>query len=264
MKIQRTHTRTVFISDIHIPYEDKKALEMAMEIIKDLKLTDKDNIIIGGDLLDYYPISSFSPDLTSSNIEIEIFEGVEFLNDLRKIAKKTNIYFFEGNHEQRMQKKILSACSALAPFLANRLHIHEILEFKKFKVRNVSTPFSLNKKLFYMHGHEKRGFASPIHIANVNLKYYNRSIVFGHHHRFDMTVATQLDGSLLGGFANGCLADLSRMPGGLYSPFDNTQRGISVVYEKSNGFFHVQQHMFIPNKQKGYDCLVGGKGYTSK
>ena len=41
MKIQRTHTRTVFISDIHIPYEDKKALAMAMEIIKDLKLTDK-------------------------------------------------------------------------------------------------------------------------------------------------------------------------------------------------------------------------------
>ena len=88
MKIQRTHTRTVFISDIHIPYEDKKALAMAMEIIKDMKLTDKDNIIIGGDLLDYYPISSFSPDMTSSNIEIEIFEGVEFLNDLRHIAKK--------------------------------------------------------------------------------------------------------------------------------------------------------------------------------
>ena len=108
MKIQRTHTRTVFISDIHIPYEDKKALAMAMEIIKDMKLTDKDNIIIGGDLLDYYPISSFSPDMTSSNIEIEIFEGVEFLNDLRHIAKKTNIYFFEGNHEQRMQKKTIS------------------------------------------------------------------------------------------------------------------------------------------------------------
>ena len=26
MKSQRTHTRTVFISDIHIPYEDKKSL----------------------------------------------------------------------------------------------------------------------------------------------------------------------------------------------------------------------------------------------
>ena len=49
----KVHSRTVFISDIHIPYEDKKALDMAMEIIKDLKLNDKDNIIIGGDLLDY-------------------------------------------------------------------------------------------------------------------------------------------------------------------------------------------------------------------
>ena len=64
----KVHSRTVFISDIHIPYEDKKALDMAMEIIKDLKLNDKDNIIIGGDLLDYYPLSTFSPDLTASNI----------------------------------------------------------------------------------------------------------------------------------------------------------------------------------------------------
>ena len=50
---KKTHIRTVFISDIHIPYEDKKALAMAMEIIKDLNLKDTDNIIIGGDLLDY-------------------------------------------------------------------------------------------------------------------------------------------------------------------------------------------------------------------
>ena len=264
MKSQRTHTRTVFISDIHIPYEDKKSLDMAMEIIKDMKLSDKDNIIIGGDLLDYYPLSTFSPALTASNIEIELFEGVEFLNKLRKLAPKSNIFFFEGNHEQRMQKKILACCAALAPFLANRLHMHQILEFKKFKIRNVSTPFTLNKKLFYMHGHEKRGFSTPQHIANVNLKYYNRNIIFGHHHRFDMTLATQLDGSILGGFANGCLADLSRMPGGLYSPFDNTQRGLSVVHEKSNGFFTVNQHIFIPNKNKGYECLVNNKGYSSK
>lgn len=115
-----------------------------------------------------------------------------------------------------------------------------------------------------MHGHEKRGFATPQHIANVNLKYYNRNVIFGHHHRFDMTVATQLDGSLLGGWANGCLADLSRMPGGLYSPFDNTQRGLTIVYEKTNGFFSVEQYMFIPNKTKGYECLVNGKDYTSK
>ena len=79
-----------------------------------------------------------------------------------------------------------------------------------------------------------------------------------------MTLATQLDGSILGGFANGCLADLSRMPGGLYSPFDNTQRGLSVVHEKSNGFFTVNQHIFIPNKNKGYECLVNNKGYSSK
>ena len=66
--------RTIFLSDIHIPYQDIKALSLAMDIIKDYKLTDNDTIILGGDLVDYYPISSFSPDLTNSNIDIELFE----------------------------------------------------------------------------------------------------------------------------------------------------------------------------------------------
>jgi len=53
------------------------------------------------------------------------------------------------------------------------------------------------------------------------------------------------------------------MPDGLYSAFDSTQRGITVVYEKTNGLFNVVQHLFIPNKKNGYDCLVNGKDYVS-
>lgn len=254
-------TRTVFISDIHIPYQDKKALAIAMDLIKDLKLKSDDNVIIGGDLVDYYPISSFSPDLTSSNIDVELFEAVEWLNSLRKIVPLSSIYFFQGNHEERMQKKIMSSVSSLAPFLKNRLSIRELLEFKKFNIKQVQTPFSLNKKLFYLHGHEKRGFVTPKHIANVNLMYYNRNVIVGHHHRFDFSLATQLDGSLLGGWANGCLADLSQMPDGLYSSFDSTQRGLTIVNTKTNGFFSVDQVLFIPNKSKGYECLYNAKQY---
>ena len=260
---KKSLTKTVFISDIHIPYQDKPALAMAMEVIKDLKLKSYDNLIIGGDLVDYYPVSNFSPDLMSSNIEVELFEAVEWLNKLRKIAPRSSIYFFQGNHEERMQRKIMSSASALAPFLKNRLAIRELLEFKKFGIREVKTPFTLNKKLYFLHGHEKKGFITPKHIANVNLMYYNRNVIVGHHHRFDMSITTQLDGSLLGGWANGCLADLSLLPDGLYSSFDSTQRGITVIYSKPNGFFSVAQHLFIPNKQKGYECLVNNKEYIS-
>ena len=260
---KKTLTRTVFISDIHIPYQDKKALAMAMQVIKDLKLKSDDNVIIGGDLVDYYPISSFSPDLTASNIDVELFEAVEWLNELRKLAPLSSIYFFQGNHEERMQKKIMSCVNSLAPFLKNRLSIRELLEFKKFNIRQVTTPFTLNKKLFYLHGHEKKGFITPKHIANVNLMYYNRNVIVGHHHRFDFSLATQLDGSLLGGWANGCLADLSLLPDGLYSSFDSTQRGLTIVNTKGNGFFSVDQVLFIPDKNKGYECLYNTKEYSA-
>jgi UDP-2,3-diacylglucosamine pyrophosphatase LpxH len=263
MMKRKTFSRTVFISDVHIPYEDKKALTLAFDIIKDYKLNSNDTIILGGDLLDYYPLSSFNPDLHNSSIDIELFEGQQFLNKLRKIAPKCNIVFFEGNHEQRMQKKIMSHCSALAPFLKNKLTIKELLEFRKFDIRERKTPYTKNKKLYYMHGHEKRGFITPKHIAHVHLNYTNRNIIVGHHHRFDMFITTQMDGSLLGGWCNGCLCDLSQMPDGLYTAFDSSQRGITVVYEKTNGLFNVVQHLFIPNKKNGYDCLVNGTDYVS-
>jgi hypothetical protein len=163
-----------------------------------------------------------------------------------------------------MQKKIMSSVNALAPFLKNRLSIRELLEFKKFEIREVKTPFTLNKKLYYMHGHEKKGFVTPKHIANVHLMHTNRNTIVGHHHRFDMTITTQMDGSLLGCWANACLADLSQMPDGLYSAFDNTQRGFTTIYESPSKLFSVEQYMFIPNKSNQYECLVNGMNYMSK
>ena len=68
-KIQMNHIRTIFLSDLHIPYQDTNALALAMDIIKDYKLIEQDNIIIGGDLVDFYPFSSFPTDLINENID---------------------------------------------------------------------------------------------------------------------------------------------------------------------------------------------------
>ena len=261
-KIQMNHIRTIFLSDLHIPYQDTNALALAMDIIKDYKLIEQDNIIIGGDLVDFYPFSSFPTDLINANIEDEIEGAVTWLEELRKIAPKPSIFYFQGNHEERLQKTVLSKVQAMSPILWKQLSLPNLFHFKKFNVKLVKSPFTLNKKLYFVHGHEKRSMGQPQHIANLQLKHYNRSVIFGHHHRFDLTLATQLDGSLLGAWGNGCLSDLSKMPTGLYTAFDNTQRGFTVVYQKKGGFFSVGQHIFIPNKKKGYDCIVNNKDYS--
>jgi UDP-2,3-diacylglucosamine pyrophosphatase LpxH len=255
------HIRTIFISDIHFPYQDKKALSLAMEIIKNYKLTENDNIIIGGDLMDFYPFSTFPVDLLQSNIETEIEQAKAWLNDLRKIAKTCSIYYFRGNHEERLQKTVLTKLQSMSTMLYKQLSLWELLDLKTFNIKFVDAPFTLNKKLYFVHGHEKKSMGQPQHIANLQLKHYNRPVIFGHHHRFDMTLATQLDSSLLGAWGNGCLCDLSLLPTGLYTSFDNSQKGITVVYEKNSGLFSVQQHIFIPNKKKGYECIVNEKDY---
>jgi UDP-2,3-diacylglucosamine pyrophosphatase LpxH len=255
------HIRTIFVSDIHFPYQDKKALSLAMEIIKDYKLTENDNIIIGGDLMDFYPFSTFPVDLLQSSIETEIEQAKNWLLELRKIAKNCNIYYFRGNHEERLQKMVLTKLQAMSQLLYKQLSLWHLLDLDKFNIKYVEAPFTLNKKLYYVHGHEKKSMGQPEHISNLQLKFYNRSIIFGHHHRFDLSLKTQLDRSLLGAWGNGCLCDLSLLPTGLYSAFDNSQRGITVVYEKGDGLFSVQQHIFIPNKKKGYECIINGKDY---
>jgi len=261
---KEAHTKTIYISDLHIPYQDKKALSLAMEIIKDYKLTKQDNVVIGGDLVDFYPFSTFPTDLLQSNIEVEIKQAKDWLGELRSIVKESSIYYFRGNHEERLQKMVLTKLQAMSPMLYNQLSLWKLLDLKKYNVKFVEAPFTLNKRLYYVHGHEKRSMGQPTHIANLQLKFYNRSVIFGHHHRFDMTLATQLDGSLLGAWGNGCLCDLTTLPTGLYTAFDNSQKGITVIHQKSNGIFTVVQHIFIPNKKGNYECLIDGRSYISK
>ena len=49
----------VVISDIHFPYQDDKAIKAALDFIK---TNPVDTIILNGDILDFYDVSSFDKD----------------------------------------------------------------------------------------------------------------------------------------------------------------------------------------------------------
>lgn len=92
--------------DTHLPFEDQAAFALMLKIIKHMKL---DYLVILGDFLDCYSIS----DHDKSPARKWLFaEELEYANDFgldeidRALKPKCRKIFIEGNHEDRLCRKI--------------------------------------------------------------------------------------------------------------------------------------------------------------
>lgn len=127
MKVEKV----IVTSDYHIPYMDNQAYDVMKQFAKDYK---PNHFVINGDLLDFYSLSRFekNPDRKSTVKEdIELTRTI--LTDLRKtLGKKTNMYFLEGNHENRLQRFLWNN-----PELADldELRIDYLLQLDKNKIK---------------------------------------------------------------------------------------------------------------------------------
>lgn len=92
----------VVISDIHYPYQDDKAVKCVLHFIQN---NDIDTIILNGDILDFYDVSSFDkePDRINS-LQREINITARLFKKLRDIKPKARIVFIKGNHENRLER----------------------------------------------------------------------------------------------------------------------------------------------------------------
>lgn len=86
----------VAVGDIHFPFEDKKAIKAFLNFIKTHEV---DTIIMMGDILDMYDVSSFDKDPSRINsLQKELNKANKFFAQLREIKPNVNIEFLEGNH----------------------------------------------------------------------------------------------------------------------------------------------------------------------
>lgn len=86
----------VVLSDIHFPYHDEKALKAVYNFLSN---THVDTIILNGDILDFYDVSSFDKDPDRINsLQKEIDMAQKFFKKLRSLAPKARIVFVKGNH----------------------------------------------------------------------------------------------------------------------------------------------------------------------
>jgi len=238
--------KVLFMSDIHIPFHNKVALELAIEYALKEGIT---KVVLGGDIVDFKSISYWK-NRERMDFKTELEEVRKFLYELRELFPIQEIYFIAGNHELRLERYLLTHAEKL--FGIEELALENLLKLKDLKIKYIDTrdyiqqygtPFSIGK-LYYIHGHEVRTSGNVVNVARTVYLKTQQNIIFGHWHTTQEYIHRDVKGDVYGAWAVGCLCDLAPD----YSIINNWNNGFAIIEYEENGEFHVYNKKIIRGK----------------
>jgi len=245
----------IYLSDIHIPYHDPKAVSLAVEVIR---LLSPNIIFLGGDIIDFYPLSHFSKDpVRKQSLQYELDLTHQFLaNKIRKHAPNARIFFQNGNHCARLTKYLWNHAEGLNSLRG--LTVPELLQLSSLDIKWLSQEDKTYiGELGYFHGDEFASGGGVYPARNIFMKAPG-NIIMGHWHRITAHYYRMLNGKTYGAWSNGCLCTLQPE----YLHFPQWQQGITIVRYNKSGLFHVSQ-IVIFQRGSEYYCMVDGKLLTT-
>lgn len=204
----------VVASDFHVPYQDKKAV---LSFISYCKGVQPDIIVINGDLVDMYMLSRFAKG-EGRNPMSEIEEARNILSELREACPSTKIHYVIGNHEQRLEKTILTKAPELASLIED---IFSIFKLDDIGVIGCGS-LTLNDNFVFKHGTllgNKSGLSAIKEMENAYL-----SGATGHTHRLAKYIARKA-GRKFVWLETGCLCSME--PEYMLNP--NWQQGFAMI-----------------------------------
>lgn len=188
----------VVLSDIHIPFQDNKAVDRAIEYIKDNK---PDMVVLNGDILDMFMLSRFTKGEGRNPME-EISMCQELLKRIRQAVPKSDIFYVIGNHETRLEKYVLNKAPELASLVED---VFSIIKVSDFKIRGCAS-LTLNDTFVFKHGTllgSKSGLSAIKEMENSYM-----SGCSGHTHRLCKYIARKAGRKFIW-MESGCLCDLN-------------------------------------------------------
>lgn len=213
----------IVISDIHYPYHDTKAIKCVLDFIQD---KDIDTIILNGDILDFYDVSSFDKDPDRVNsLQKEIDMSTKFFKKLRTIKPDARIVFIKGNHEYRLERYLKKHPEL---YSLNALKLPNLLDLKKYNIEYSDKGIKLGN-LKIIHGDMVRKFSG--YTARGELEKHDSSGICGHVHRLSCYYYRTPE-RYLAWYESGCLCDLN--PEYISEP--NWQQGFLYGYVEKDSF----------------------------
>lgn len=191
------------ICDLHIPYHDHKSLKVAMERIDG----DVDGLIMLGDVVDAYSLSSFCRDPRKRGFVKEV-EAVNKFFDAVQAMNLKHVIWKCGNHELRLERYLMQR----APELPGLLEAFTYRKQCKLDERGwewiPDTHPIRHGRLTLLHGHEwGNRFSSPVNQARGAYLKASDCTIEGHGHRSSYHAETSLMGRVTRCWSIGCLCN---------------------------------------------------------
>jgi len=187
------------LGDLHGPWIDERAVNLALDIFEDVGVT---HLILNGDVLDFYNINAHGPKDpgVQTNLEDEIHWGYEFLNDLVKRFKNTEIVFIFGNHEYRLDRFIMANC----PAFMNFLKLEKMLRLDELGIKWLpyNERYQVGKTNLYIQ-HSPPSYSANSMATTSLMKKMDTDHIWNCAHRTDMSVKTGSSGRVYTSYVNG-------------------------------------------------------------
>lgn len=205
-------------SDIHIPFQDDKAVSAFIQYCKDIQPS---MIVLNGDILDFYKLSRFVKGEGRNPYE-EITACQELLKEIKEACPASEIYYVIGNHETRLETYVLNNAPHLASLVED---VFSIIKTKDIGVTGCAEVV-VNDNFVFTHGKLLGNKAGLSAIKEIEKHYMSGAS--GHTHRLAKFL-TRKAGRKFVWMETGCLCDLN--PEYVQDP--DWQQGFAVVqFEK--------------------------------
>lgn len=223
---KRASKITVIHSDVHVPDNDKAAWKAWLKFIKYLQ---PNRIIYLGDFLDMESFSSHDNLRAPPKSIEEVRAGRLALKQTAQAAPDADRWLFEGNHEQRIRRKLAKHM----PHAAELLDLPDLLNLKELGFSWYPFP----KKRFFGDVMYLHATSENMHHAHNALINQDANCVYGHIHRPQLHMKRTGSGRFLWAMGLGCGQDLNGLDGPewMNGKASGWVHAVGVVFETEDG-----------------------------
>lgn len=233
--------RCLVLSDLHLPYYDRKAVELSMQRGAERKAN---MVLLNGDIADFFTVSWWQRDPRKRDFPGEVSSVKQFLGHLRDRFPKARIVYKLGNHEDRYQRYMESRAPELLD--VPDFELGSLLGLKQVDMQLIgdNRPVRLGK-LNVIHGHEYRfAISNPVNPARGYFLRARVHVLGGHFHQHSQHSAKNLEGNVVTTWSTGCLCDMHPD----YRPLNDWSQGFAFVEVGKDGSFSVDNYRVVNGK----------------
>lgn len=232
-------TNSLVLSDAHIPYHDRRAVE---ESVRYGKGNGVDTVLLNGDFADFFSVSFWQKDPRKRNFPREVKTVIAGLKWIREEFPKARILYKLGNHEERYIRYMETQAPVLLGIDA--FEIKSLFKFDDLGIELVEDkrPIQLGE-LNVIHGHEyKFAISNPVNPARGLFLRCKAYALCGHFHQSSYHTAKTVEQNTIATWSTGCLCDLHPD----YMPMNDWCHGFARVEVDNRGKFNID-HKVIHN-----------------